>query len=110
MGVWSANIVGMAKRRKTRREKERAAARKKQASYNRSATAQSGVAAAEPKPSVDDSSKEAQANNSEDLQRHRKRMRTMRLSLIVFAVLAFLQIGLWVLEYYGLVSFDFISL
>lgn len=102
----------MAKKRKTRKEKERAAARKQARAKMGADSAVEGVDSGD-HSQLDDKA-QAQAveaiNSPEDLERHKERMGTMKFSLIVFGVLITVQIGLWGLEYLGLISLDFISL
>ena len=100
----------MAKKRKTRRDKERAAARRQSTkthedSLSSQQPSSETVTDIEAKPQD-----EAVINSPEDMERHKERMGTMRLSLIVFGVLVLTQISLWILEYLDVIALDFISL
>lgn len=108
----------MAKKRKTRAEKERAARRQAEAKPQPSPAVSETTPKQKPSENiVEDATNSTDAaggdlaiNNREDMVRHRERMSRMRLSMLVFAGLVGAQVALWAFEAAGVLTFDWVSL
>ncbi len=103
-------MVYMAKKRKTRKEKERAAGRKQaRGKVDISSAVEQSYSDSDADLGVQPQSSKA-INSPEDMNRHKERIGTMKLSLIVFSALVTVQLIIWGLDSLGLISLDFISL